>query len=171
LRLQDVAAAAGVSHPTILHHFGSREGLIRALNGRAVESLKTALLDTMGDNRDGRDGIAISFAAYRHGLAQRMMWLLQSSVTTPPPQGLAMFEEIVQAFQAARLRHAKPGTNIDIQDTRAIVHLVTIAAFGDALIGPRLRQTSGAAEKAASRAFEQWFSGLIERHIRGTAQG
>ncbi len=32
LRLQEVAEAAGVSHPTILHHFESREGLIRALN-------------------------------------------------------------------------------------------------------------------------------------------
>ena len=31
LRLQDIAAAAGISHPLILHHFGSREGLVRAL--------------------------------------------------------------------------------------------------------------------------------------------
>ena len=39
LRLQDVARAAGVSHPTILHHFGSREGLVRALNLRSLEAL------------------------------------------------------------------------------------------------------------------------------------
>ena len=31
LRLQDIAAAAGISHPLILHHFGSREGLVRAM--------------------------------------------------------------------------------------------------------------------------------------------
>ena len=31
LRLQDIAAEAGISHPLILHHFGSREGLVRAL--------------------------------------------------------------------------------------------------------------------------------------------
>ena len=31
LRLQEIAAAAGISHPLILHHFGSREGLVRAL--------------------------------------------------------------------------------------------------------------------------------------------
>ncbi len=31
IRLQDIARDAGVSHPTILHHFGSRDGLIVAL--------------------------------------------------------------------------------------------------------------------------------------------
>src|ERR1700722_11490401 len=44
LRLQDVARAAGVSHPTILHHFGSRKGLVRALNLRTLEDLKTAVI-------------------------------------------------------------------------------------------------------------------------------
>ena len=44
LRLQDVARAAGVSHPTILHHFGSREGLVRALNQRSVEALRNSVL-------------------------------------------------------------------------------------------------------------------------------
>lgn len=31
LRLQDIARDVGVSHPTILHHFGSRDGLIVAM--------------------------------------------------------------------------------------------------------------------------------------------
>jgi AcrR family transcriptional regulator len=44
LRLQDVAKAAGVSHPTILHHFGSREGLVKALNLRTLEDLKAVLV-------------------------------------------------------------------------------------------------------------------------------
>ena len=29
LRLHDIATAAGISHPLILHHFGSRAGLVR----------------------------------------------------------------------------------------------------------------------------------------------
>ena len=47
LRLQEVAKAAGVSHPTILHHFGSREGLIQALNLKAIDHLKSVLLGVM----------------------------------------------------------------------------------------------------------------------------
>ena len=44
LRLQDIAAAAGISHPLILHHFGSREGLVRALTRQAVAELRDKLV-------------------------------------------------------------------------------------------------------------------------------
>src|SRR6516164_4639783 len=47
LRLQDIAAAAGISHPLILHHFGSREGLVRALTQQAVAELRDKLVATM----------------------------------------------------------------------------------------------------------------------------
>src|SRR5205809_814516 len=35
LRLQEIAAAAGISHPLILHHFGSREGLVHLIAAAA----------------------------------------------------------------------------------------------------------------------------------------
>ena len=35
IRLQEIANDVAISHPTILHHFGSRDGLIRALDVRA----------------------------------------------------------------------------------------------------------------------------------------
>ena len=44
VRLQEVARDLGVSHPAILHHFGSREGLMRALAGHVVARLETELL-------------------------------------------------------------------------------------------------------------------------------
>ena len=44
LRLQDIAAAAGISHPLILHHFGSRAGLVRALARRATAELRDRLI-------------------------------------------------------------------------------------------------------------------------------
>src|SRR6201981_1464702 len=47
LRLQDIAAAAGISHPLILHHFGSREGLVRALTRQAVAELRDKLVAAM----------------------------------------------------------------------------------------------------------------------------
>ena len=39
LRLQDIARDVGISHPTILHHFGSRDGLMEALERRATSAL------------------------------------------------------------------------------------------------------------------------------------
>jgi AcrR family transcriptional regulator len=167
LRLQDVAHAAGVSHPTILHHFGSREGLVRALNLRSLESLTASVLDRMGEAQSGDEGVRRTFAAYRDGLAQRMIWLLQSREPPPAAVSLNMFEDIVQALHQVRLRFAS--TAPDIEDTRAVIHLTTIAAFGDALIGPRLRQKSAAGEAEARARFEKWFSGLLDLYLGSMA--
>jgi AcrR family transcriptional regulator len=165
LRLQDVARAAGVSHPTILHHFGSREGLVRALNLRSLEALTGSVLGQMAGAQSGGDGVRRTFEAYRSGLAQRMIWLLQSQDPPPADGRMNMFEEIVKALHTLRLKFARPGHTPDIEDTRAVVHLTTIAAFGDALIGPRLRQTSGAKERAQRERFEKWFSALLDLYI------
>ena len=57
LRLQDIAAAAGISHPLILHHFGSREGLVRALTREAAAELRDKLVAAMERSRRARAGI------------------------------------------------------------------------------------------------------------------
>jgi AcrR family transcriptional regulator len=168
LRLQDVARAAGVSHPTILHHFGSREGLMRALNLRSLEALKTSVIAQMGEARSGDEGVRQTFAAYRDGIAQRLLWLIQSA--TPPQAGVTTFDEIVQALHGVRQRMAEPGVVIDIEDSRAVVHLTAIAAFGDAVIGPRLRQATGPKERAARERFETWFSALLDLYMHAAAK-
>jgi len=169
LRLQEVAKAAGVSHPTILHHFGSREGLIQALNLKTVEHLKSVLLKVMSAAPSSSgDAIAPLFAAYRDGLAQRMVWLMQSGAVAIGPAGLPTLDEMVLALQGLRERMAGPGVPIDIADTRAIVHLTTIAAFGDAILGKRLRRAPNAEEEVARREwFEDWFSGMLNVYMRG----
>lgn len=170
IRLQDVARAAGVSHPTILHHFGSRENLIHALNRRAVEDLKTALLKAMtASSKSGQDAISATFAAYRNGLAQRLLWALQAP-PRPGDSGLPVFEEIVQTLHARRLQLAAPGVPVDIADSRAIIHLLAVAAFGDAIIGPRLRQ-AGAREEQMRARFEEWLAKLVTAYVQKQAGG
>jgi AcrR family transcriptional regulator len=168
LRLQDVARAAGVSHPTILHHFGSREGLVRALNLRSLEMLRNNVVARLSSAQSGDENIRQTFAAYRGGVAQRMLWLIQSA-TLETPGGVRFFDEIVEALHQLRLKFAAPGTVPDIEDTRAVIHLTTLAAFGDAVIGPRLRQTSGEKERAARDRFETWFAGLLDLYLNEKA--
>lgn len=167
LRLEAVAKAAGVSHPTILHHFGSREGLIQALNLKTIEHLKTVLLRVMGAGpTTSEDAVATTFAAYRDGLAQRMIWLMQSDQQTGAA-GLPAFDELVEALHAMRLRIAGPNPRFDIADTRAIVHMTTVAAFGDAIIGKRLRRAASPAEETVLRQkFETWFGEFLNVYMR-----
>ena len=166
LRLQDVAKLAGISHPTILHHFGSREGLVRALNLRALERLSDAAVAELSNPDSSRDSIGMTFAAYRDGLAQRMIWLLQSA--DAPMDRTALFDDVVEKFHQLRKQIARPGVEPDIANSRAVIHLTTIAAFGDALIGARLRQ-AGAKEPAARRDFEQWYGALLDLFLRAKA--
>jgi AcrR family transcriptional regulator len=170
LRLEAVARAAGVSHPTVLHHFGSREGLIRAVSLKTVQGLKSTLLQVLDTTpATGPDAVNATFAAYRDGLAQRMVWLLQSQGSSSIPlseAGLPIFDELVDALHAVRQRLAGPEAQLDIADTRAVVHLTTIAAFGDALLGPRLRRAPDAAADAAERErFENWFGDLLALYM------
>src|SRR5262245_4808001 len=44
LVLKEIARDAGISHPTILHHFESREGLVQALLARGMDRLESALV-------------------------------------------------------------------------------------------------------------------------------
>jgi AcrR family transcriptional regulator len=164
IRLQQVARRAGVSHSNVLHHFGSRAGLIEALNQRTVDDLKSVLLRVMeAAHSSTEDIIGPAFAAYRNGLAQRTLWVLQAP-TRRGARSLPVFEELVEALHARRTGAASPGVRPDKAHTRALVHLTTIAAFGDALIGARLRQSSTADEPAARRRFERWFAALLESY-------
>lgn len=169
LRLQDVARLVGVSHPTILHHFGNREGLVRELNLRTLEELRTMVIRQIAAANPNGEGLRLTFAAYRGGLAQRVMWLLQSSAQ-PIAGERPLFDEIVNTLHEVRLRIAKPGAKVDIADSRAIVHLITIAAFGDAIIGARLREFRGETQPDAGAKFEAWFRDLLFLYI-GTQAG
>lgn len=164
LRLMNVAKAAGVSHPTILHHFGNREGLIRALNRRTAEELKRVLVSTMQSGQASTaELVGPTFDAYRNGLAQRLAWMLQAEPEASPG-ALPILDEIVAELQALRVRRAGPGAVVDEVETRRWVHLVTVVAFGDAIIGRRLRAAGDPAEERAARdAFERWFVALMER--------
>ena len=166
IRLVQIAARAGVSHPTVLHHFGSREGLVKALNRRTLEGLKSGVIGTLRADQDAdQDGVALTFRVYRDGLAQRLMWILQAEAGAPPVR-LDIFEDIVQELHALRLRLAEPGVHIDESDTRSIIHLTAIAAFGDALIGPRLRSADDPQREIELRTnFERWLASLINNYI------
>jgi AcrR family transcriptional regulator len=170
IRLQDVARLAGVSHPTILHHFGSREGLVRALNLRTLQDFKAKLLQSLEVSENGDDSVARTFAMYRDGLAQRMVWHLQAG--EQPVGNPDIFDSIVESLHNIRRQFAQPGHEPDIADTRNVVHLVTVAAMGDALIGARLRPAgdqAGGRERPSGRAFEKWLSDLITLFMRAKA--
>jgi TetR/AcrR family transcriptional regulator, repressor for neighboring sulfatase len=167
LRLQEIATAAGISHPLILHHFGNRAGLIRALTREASIELKDKLLAAMtAGNFSVGEQIDRVFEAFRGGLAQRMAWLATVDPEGDPESGhaasLMIQKAIADQLHARRLAAAPPGTVVPREETEFLIHLVAIAAMGDAIFGAQLRLSAGVADGAEfDLRFRAWFAELI----------
>ena len=168
LRLQDIAAAAGISHPLILHHFGSREGLVRALTREAAAELRDKLVAAMALTEYSVDQLLDRvFDTFRDGLAQRLAWL-----ATVDPSGGAegtqlIIRDIADRLHERRIAAAPPGTTIARADTEALIHLVATSAFGDALYGAQLQLSAGLpATSETDHSFRQWLAALIRAHSR-----
>jgi TetR/AcrR family transcriptional regulator, repressor for neighboring sulfatase len=172
IRLQDVAADLGISHPVILHHFGSREGLIRALTDRAVVELRDKLMPALNAAEIQTESILGEvFNAFRGGLAQRLAWLAITGTDESREEHDRVTLEIVRLVHGMRVANAPPGVVINEEDTKSIVYLVTATAFGDAIFGAQLRKRAGLPEDAAaSKAFQRWFAELLSLHLGGGAR-
>ena len=170
LRLQDIAAAAGISHPLILHHFGSREGLVRALTREAAAELRDKLVAAMASTEYSVEQLLDRvFDTFRDGLAQRLAWL----ATVDPDGGTEgtqlIIRDIADSLHDRRIAVAPPGTAIARADTEALIHLVATSAFGDAFYGAQLHRSAGLpATNETDRSFRQWLAALIRAR---SAQG
>jgi len=163
LRLQDIAAAAAISHPLILHHFGNRAGLVRALARRATSELRDRLI-AAANAPDYAIGVQIDrvFDTFRNGLAQLLVWLAAQGADGDESGSTAILREIVDTLHARRAVNAPSGVTVRREDVEWMTYLITTAAIGDALYGKALRRSAGLPETAETdRRFREWLTALI----------
>jgi len=163
LRLQDIAAAAGISHPLILHHFGSRAGLVRALTREAIVELKDKLVTAMTERDYSiEEQLDRVFNAFRNGLGQRLAWLVTVDPDGDQSGSMMIQREIADHLHARRIAAAPPGTTVAREDSQFLVHLIAIAALGDAIYGSQLRRSGGLGEGPETDGrFRAWLAALI----------
>lgn len=177
IRLQEIAADVGVSHPAILHHFGSREDLLRAVMDRALAALRADLLATLTTTEDAHIDVAeqiehVFEVLGGHGQARLMAWFALAG--TPPTrrddQEFDFFiREIATLVHQRRVAHyAEEGRGAPAaEDTQFTILLATLALLGDALLGESARASSGLDDPAAGRRFRTWFAQLLVAHLDG----
>ena len=166
LRLQDIATEAGISHPLILHHFGSRAGLMRALTREAAAELKDRLVAAMTQPEYSiGQQLDQVFDAFRDGLAQRLAWLATEDPDGGTDNNAMILREIADTLHTRRVAAARPGTSVAREDTERLIHLVATAAFGEAMYGAQLRRSAGiTGGEDSAREFRAWFAALIREH-------
>lgn len=164
IRLQQVASDVGISHPAILHHFGSREGLIAAVVRRSIESLETELIAAISEATESGEPAALQVILQAHrvlvekGHARVLAWLMLSGHTTEPAGRIRSVAEVVHR----RRREIPSERDADFEDTTFRILLVALAMFGEAVAGPQMRASAGiSGDAATSRRFLAWLANLI----------
>jgi AcrR family transcriptional regulator len=162
IRLQEIAREVGISHPAILHHFGSREDLLKEVVRRAVAKLESELVRVIAESRaeDGPPALATIEQAFHvlveEGYARVVAWLLLSGHATEPAARIRLIAE------AAHTRRKVADPDADPEDTLFRTLLVALALFGEAVAGPAMRKSAGLdGDPGAPGRFRKWLAELV----------
>ncbi len=167
LRLTDIAKDVGISHPAVLHHFGSRENLLAALVARTVDRVQADLLRTL----EGADEHEVTAAAVLEraltgltsgGHARVVAWLCLAGHDVPlARQPLVELARGVHARRVATLENgaAEPS----FEDSLFLVLLCTLTLFGQALFGDIVTTRDGVTTGGDDLwpRFREWFAKLL----------
>ena len=139
LRLADVAKAAGVANATVLHHFGTIDGVQTALMEKMIGELVSGLLEMHlpDDPREARS-VAISrlFDAFGNkGAARLAAWL----ELTDESRRLRTVREAVQTIIRQKINQPEL-SEAQLEDS---VLISVILAIGVGLFGPTLGELLG----------------------------
>ncbi len=166
IRLQEIAADVGMSHPTILHHFGSRDGLVTAVLTRAMNALEQELLAcfTNLDADQPQQALLTTLdrvdeVMRRRGHARLMAWV---ALTKPDFEKQSLMKDVVHAIHAARVAR---GEKTALEDSVFGVLLSSSAMFGLAILGPGLLAMMGReADEPTYARFRRYLVSLFVEH-------
>ena len=168
LRLQDVARDVGVSHPAILHHFGSREGLVEAMVLRGIGNLQAQFLEGWPSAKEPDiEGVLDRFyeVASRRGIARMLAWLILSGQSNRT-MTVGVFKPAAERMHAGRVRRAQKEErrSPELEETLFAATHLFILVLGDSLFGPSVRRAVGLSSGAEStRRYRRWLSKVVER--------
>jgi len=156
LNIVGVAREAGISHATLLHHFGSSAGMRQALVERMTRRLISEALATLGQEAEVTTLFHDLFEVFSTGgHAKLLAWMnIEAAHRAPPsPEIRAGFAELIDTA-------ARQLPNGDPESARNILVLVVAAAIGLGIAGEGLLALAGM-DDAARAAFPDWLAGRI----------
>ncbi|MFO0611750.1 MAG: TetR/AcrR family transcriptional regulator [Polyangiaceae bacterium] len=166
IRLQAIADAVGVSHPTVLHHFGTRELLVEAVVQRALDGLQRDVFEAWQKEQFEPPDAALLLARVRatlgdRGHARLIAWLALEG--RPQTDEARMLRVLAHAMHARREREAGPAP---LEDTTFLVMLVALVMLADAVLGDAVRDSAGVdRDAAAQQRFHTWLVNLVHDHM------
>ena len=163
LRLKRVAERVGMTHPGVLHHFGSVQKLLEALAHQTARELREDVLGVLGTDVGGeasaRQASEDALARLSDpGRARLLAWLVASGGAPFPPEDERGLAAVVQGLERAG--------GADRQSVSFVVELAVLASLGDALFGESIRRRLGGEGTAKeARSFRERLIALLETEL------
>jgi AcrR family transcriptional regulator len=181
LRLQAIAGDLEISHSSILHHFGSRDGLLDALSIDAFYLLERDLKRSVATPSEGDPATdlieKIADILGEQGHARLLAWQLMGgrrlgeagpTRSAPGHGGGGLLDRLAHTLHKMRLEDAKaqsqPAPPLD--ETREIVAMAGCVLFGEALAGDFMLQSAAlSTDRDARTRFRQRLARTVERSL------
>jgi AcrR family transcriptional regulator len=155
LNISGVAKDAGMSHATVIHHFGSTGAMREALLGQMTRDLLSDVMEALNHHEEPARILDHLFEMLSRGGHGRLLaWLaLDQQAFTPARESKGLFTDILStiAEDSGDPVHAKQ-----------IIFLVAIAAMGKSICGDAIAGLIGMSE-AEARQFPAWLAEHIQQ--------
>lgn len=157
LNITGVAEEAGISHATLIHHFGSSGGMRDALADKMTMDLLQDMVDALAANVPTSQLTRNVFSTLAvGGHAKLIAW--RAVENSDPERDVsatqALFEKLLETTQ----RNFDVGNRAEVQN---VIFLVAIAAIGYGLAGDVLSNVLGMSEEEVE-TFPEW----LTEHLR-----
>lgn len=165
LRISAVAKGANMAHPNILHHFGSREGLISAVADRvgmrATERITSAISRALtlieGDETQLIRALTdVLDTAYQGDEGRLAVWLHLSGADS------SLKDNMHQIVELSHKLRTSIHPDVKLENTNRLVMLVTLALVGEVVSGASIKSAMGFGRGESDRArFSQWLAEFL----------
>lgn len=168
LNVVDVAREAGMSHATLIHHFGNTEDMRRALINRMTNRLLRDVIDVLQAEQTLNVEVLMRdlFAALSQGgHAKLLAWMAvgEKSLTgtlRPSDEVYELFAELIPVLA----RHL-PARESAEQAARRLVYLVATSAIGYGISGATLANVVGL-DAEDEVGFPEWLGAQVRTLLK-----
>ncbi len=166
IRLKEIAAAVGLSHPTVLHHFGSRQELVEALVERAMRVLTNDLTEALRAPDVVASGPEILERVFHTlgdaGHARLLVWRVLAGWTRP--EGATegkLLRQIIDVVHERRRDLQRGDPEPDPIDTAFTILLAAFATVGEAVLGPLLLPEAAGKSRTIGPRYRRWLADRV----------
>ena len=161
LRVHGVAAAAGVSPPLVLHHFGSKAGLVEACDQHVLAVFRDATHITEAGG--GELSLQALVGLPDGGLA---LQYVGRSLVDGGPVGRWWFDTIIELLTTSHRRMVAAGQAREVDDPEMLIALAASMDMGMLVLRPLVEAHLGV-ELTSPETFERWMRAWFDLMTNG----